>query len=135
MPFQVSYSAGGVVDELRKLPYPYFPSKTTPYVKGFRLFVPAQKGIYEVTYVPESDMDLTGVAVASTGYADFDYWELQIGDLKLFESIYTKELPEVYAPGALGAVVPVPAGTTIAFRFHNESATSKIVWPELRFLR
>lgn len=135
MGVSVSYVAGGQVDRIGSLPYPLFPSKSIPFVKGLRLPVPAMAGAYEAIYQPEVDVEFVELKVAASGYADGDWWELLVGEEKLFETIYTKELPEVAPAGPAGLVYPVPAGTSIRFVFHNDTSTSKTLWMELRFLR
>ena len=137
MPFTVGYSAGGVLDRIKaidQLPYPFFPTKRKPLIKGFILEVPAVQGVFTVEYTPSSDAELIGVSVAASGYAVPDFWELEVGQDKLFETIYTKELPEWIVLGPF-LVFPVLAGTTIRFSFHNDSRTSKQVWLNLSLLR
>lgn len=138
---QPSYPVGGVIDRVKKLPpleifkMPGQPSKTIPYAKGFRLELPAAKVTKEVTFTVPSDMELVSVAIACSGYADLDYWELGWNGEKLFEVMYTKEVPEAHAMGAGAGVLPVSAGDKLTMAFVNDSETSKVVWFNLRFLR
>src|SRR5690606_37142884 len=107
------------IDRLKSLPYPLFPSKHTPFIKGLRMEIPALPGEYEAIYQPAVDMELSGVKFAASGYADRDFWELIVGSEKLYETVYTKELPEAIPTLPSGLVYPVPAGTSIRFIFHN----------------
>ena len=136
MSFTPNYNVGGIIDLLRNLPYPLFPRKQKPFHKGFDVKMPARAGVYSFEYVPELDVEFTGIAVACSGYREGDYWELSVGEEKLFETIYTKELPESHSVGAgFGMIYPVEKGTRIKFDFYNDSRTSKTVWINLKFLR
>lgn len=133
--FGVVYIADGRI-QIRELPFPWFPKKTKPFVKGLSLSLPAADGTYEASYTPGADMELLTVAVACSGYAADDYWELWVGSERICETIYLKELPESVGMGSPWAVVfPVPAGTPVSFRFRNASATAKRVWVNFHFLR
>jgi len=150
MSFTVSYQVGGrvdkvkqvaqvsVVEEVKRINFPehLFPTKHRPFTKGFRMSIPAMTGTYETVYTPEEDMELVDIGIACSGYADNDYWELLVGDYKVVETMYTKELPEHINMGTtLYVVHAVPAGTPMRLQFHNDSGTSKTVWFNLRFLR
>lgn len=140
----VTYPVGGWLDEIKKLPpitianFPQQPgtaTKSKPFAKGFRLEVPAMAGEYAVQYTLPEDMEIVSIAVAASGYADHDYWELYFNSDKVIETMYTREVPEAHALGAGSGVFLLPQGTTITMAFNNGSGTSKIVWFSLRFLR
>jgi hypothetical protein len=136
--FSPTYSVGGVLDEIKKINFPphLFPTKTNPFTKGFRMQVPAMKGVYDTRYTVPQDMELIDVGLACSGYSDGDYWELSIGGNKIMETIYTKELPQHINMGTtLYCIEKIPAGTEILLQFYNESATAKTVWFDLRFLK
>lgn len=132
MAFNVVYLAGGALEEL---PHPLFPKKVIPFTKGIRMEMPAEQTTFEAIHEPSVDVEFFGVKFAATGYADRDYWELVIDQEKLFETIYTKELPHLMPAGSSGLVYPVSAGTPIRFIYNNDSATSKTVWIELQMLK
>lgn len=144
MPVVQNYNVGGVIDEVRKINFPdhLFPRFRTPYYKGFRNFsVPAIKNKYSIDYECTTDMELINVSLACSGYGDGDYWEVYTTapgeeEYCLIETMPTRELAESINMGnVLYIVHRLPAGSVIRFDFYNESATSKRVWPSLRFLR
>lgn len=138
-----AYAVGGVIDEIRNINWPahLFPRKTKPFLKGLRLEVPAIEGTYMVTYTCTEEMELVNVSIACSGYKDTDEWELITiapgeSEYKVVETMPTRELAESINMGHhLYIVHRLPAGSIIKFLFHNNSATSKIVWPSMRFLR
>lgn len=138
-----NYSVGGWIDEIKKINFPahLFPRKTKPYLKGFRLEIPAASGTYSIQYTTTQEMELINVSLACSGYKDTDEWEVSTmapGEpaYQVVESMPTRELAESINMGnVLYIVHRLPAGTTIRFDFHNKSGTSKTAWPSLRFLR
>lgn len=126
MAFRLSYQVGGRLDP------PFMPTKTIPFIKGQMMDVMGKIYIASMTYKAPYDMELVSVAVGASVYQVTDNWDLQVGGETVFESIYTKDLPE----GAyLMAVMSVPAGTDLIFRFHNEGGMAKSVWVNYQFLR
>jgi hypothetical protein len=138
-----NYNVGGWIDEIKKINFPahLFPQLTHPFLKGFRIDVPAIPGTYSITYPCAEDMELINVSLACSGYKDTDEWEVVTiapgeSEYKLVETMPTRELAESINMGnVLYIVHRLPAGSTIRFDFHNNSGTSKTVWPSLRFLR
>ncbi len=132
-----NYSVGGVIDEIKKVNIPGItPDFYVPYAKGFQIDVPALAGTYFCEYTLQEDMVMSGVAIACSGYRDKDFWELSVGNQKIFETIYTKELPEtIGTSGGLAAMYLIKAGTKITIDFHNDSCTSKKVWVNIRFYK
>lgn len=129
---------GGEIDsvgQVRRLPHPIFPKFTVPKIKGLYIDVPPVVGTYSAVIVADKDIEFINASLACSGYLHPDYWELQIGNYKLMETIYTKELPQTVYGGTLGVLVyPVKADTPIRVDFVNNSATSKQVWFDLKFL-
>lgn len=74
-------------------------------------------------------MELLGLEVGCTGYADVDYWDFYVGEKRICESIYTKEVAQTKWLG----VLPVETGTVLRLDFYNNSGTSKVVWVDLNF--
>lgn len=139
-----NYNVGGVIDEVKKINWPahLFPRLTEPYYKGFLdMLLPAVPGLYTQEYECPVDMELINVSLACSGYADGDYWEVYTtrpgeNEYCLVETMPTRELAESINMGnVLYIVHRLPAGSKIRFDFHNNSGTSKMVWPSLRFLR
>lgn len=136
MAFAISYLAGGVVDEVRKLPYPHFSKFTVPYVRGRMIDVAEEARVFTDTYALPFPTEFLSVALACSEYCIGDYWELTIGEVKICETIYTKELPESVSMGnSFGIVYPVFANTVLKFDFYNISGTPKAVWYNIKFLR
>ena len=98
MSFNVSYVAGGVIDKVRQLPYPHFSIYTVPYIKGRRIRADGG-GVFTDTFSLPFPTEFLSVAFAASEYCDGDYWELTLGDTKVCETIYTKELPESVSMG------------------------------------
>lgn len=135
MSFSVSYVAGGVIDKVRELPYPHFSKYTVPYIKGRRIRAEGG-GVFTDTFSLPFPTEFLSVAFAASEYCDGDYWELTLGDVKICETIYTKELPESVSMGnSFGIVYPLEENTTIKFDFHNVSGTAKSIWYNVKFLR
>lgn len=143
MPVVQNYNVGGWIDEIKKINFPahLFPRKTKPFLKGFRLEIPAVAGTYSVQYTCPEDMELINVSLACSGYRDTDEWEVTTmapgePEYQVVENMPTRELAESINMGnVLYIVHRLPAGSVIRFDFNNISGTSKTVWPSLRFLR
>jgi len=136
MGFSISYVSGGVIDKVRELPYPHFSKKTIPYIRGRQIDVTATIGVFEDSFSLPFDTEFLSVAFAGSVYSIGDYWELLINNVKVCETIFTKELPESVSMGnSFGIVYPIPAGTNIKFQFMNTSGTAKVVWYNIKFLR
>jgi hypothetical protein len=102
MPFQIVMSAGGDLDrvgEIGKLPYPLFPRKEVKKVKGSFIDIPPNQGTYSKLITLDKDVEFVSVSLAGTGYLFPDYWELTIGIYKIYETIYTKEVPQTITSG------------------------------------
>lgn len=129
---------GGDVDsvgKIRSLPHPQFPGKTVPKVKGIWIDVPPAVGIYSKVVVANKDLEFINASLAASGYLHPDYWEFTVGTYKMFETVYTKELPQtVYSGTMMAMVYPIASGTPMRLDFVNNSGTSKQVWFDLKFL-
>lgn len=154
MAFSPVLPVGGVVDEVKRIghidgitfPENAFPTLFGKYMKGLRMEIPAAVAPYTVEYELPVEMEFAEVSFAATGYSDGDYWELFIAlppvapaspvfDL-IYETIYTKELPQSIVAGhGIGNITKLPAGTIIRMVFHNESAASKTVYYDLKFFK
>ena len=136
-PFTAALLLGGEVERVGKLgslPYPLFPSKEIPKTKGLYIDVPPNKSTYSKVITPSQDIEFFSVAMACTGYLFPDYWEFTIGSYKIFESIYTKELPQTIQSGnMLSMIYPVKANTPLRLDFVNNSGTSKQVFFDVKF--
>lgn len=122
--FQVGYQAGGRFD------FPYFPTKPTPYIKGRRVRVndDVVTDIYPVPY----EMELLTISIGCSRYTDSDYWHLYVDGKQIYDSIYTKDVPEGFY---MMVVTEVKPGSEIKFEFHNDSGSYKTVWLNYQFLK
>lgn len=129
---------GGDIDRVGKigaLPHPQFPSKTVPKVKGIWIDVPPNVGVYSKIITANKDVEFITASLAASGYLHPDYWEFTVGTYKMFETIYTKELPQTIYSGTMMAMVyPIAKDVPIRVDFVNNSATSKQVWVDIKVL-
>ncbi|MGG1263856.1 hypothetical protein [Brevibacillus laterosporus] len=136
--FGGNISLGGDIDRVGKigaLPHPQFPNKTVPKVKGIWIDVPPNIGVYSKIITADKDVEFINASLAASGYLHPDYWEFTIGNYKLFETIYTKELPQtIYSGTMMSMVYPVVKDTPFRIDFINNSGTSKQVWIDLKLL-
>jgi hypothetical protein len=136
--FNAGIILGGEMDRIGridKLPYPIFPSLTMPKVKGSYIDVPPDTGTYPKIITSNKDLEFISISVACTGYLFPDYWEFYVGNYKVMETIYTKEVPQtVYSGTQMTMVLPIPAGTPMRVDFVNKSGTSKQVYLDLKLL-
>jgi hypothetical protein len=133
-----SFIFGGDLDRVGKigaLPHPQFPSKTVPKTKGIWIDVPPNVGVYSKIVTADKDVEFVNASLAASGYLHPDFWEFTVGTYKMFETIYTKELPQtIYSGTMLAMIYPIAAGTPMRIDFVNNSGTSKQVWIDLKFL-
>lgn len=122
--FNVSYQAGGRFD------FPFFPTKTKPFIKGRRLYV-AGSNVYDEYTVPQ-DMEFMTMSIGCSRYQDTDYWSLSINGEVYMESVYTKDVPEGFF---FMVVTPVKTGDVIRLDYENRSGSSKVAWFNYQFLR
>jgi len=133
--FGVTVVADGQV-RVMDLPHPLYPRKRRPYIKGLQLIVNPVAQTFTTTYTPSEDVELLSIAMAASGYSLGDYWWVDVGQERILDTIYTKELPESVLLGTPWSIVyPVTAGTPIKLSFHNASGTGKRVWWNLHMLR
>lgn len=129
---------GGDIDRVGKvqaLPHPQFPSKTVPKVKGVWIDVPPNVGVYSKLIVANKDVEFINASLAASGYLHPDYWEFTVGTYKMFETIYTKELPQtVYSGTMMSMIYPIKKDVPMRVDFVNKSGTSKQVWIDIKFL-
>ena len=135
MSFTISYVAGGVIDKVRRLPYPHFSLFEIPYIKGERMVI-SGAGAHERTFQLPFPTEFLSIAFATSDYCDGDYWDLYLGNVHVCETIYTKRLPESVAMGnSFGIVYPLDANVPVRFVFTNNSGEDKSVWFNIKFLR
>lgn len=102
-------------------------------VKGFYTPIPAIQAEFKVVeFIPTEDIIITGITYSQSAYKGNDYWELWVGEDKLFENVYTKELGE---QKHWEVINPVNAGTTIKVVLANNSGNSRHVWVDIEYVR
>ncbi|GBF32197.1 hypothetical protein DCCM_0388 [Desulfocucumis palustris] len=116
-----------------RLSPPFMPTKTQPYILGRLLHFPDDlAATREDTVILPFDAELLSVAVGASRYYPTDRWSLTVNGEKVFDSVYTKDLPE----GAfLVAVIPVAAGQVLKFSFDNTEGMAKYIWFNYQFLK
>lgn len=141
--FGANIVVGGELDKISqvnrlnsgRLDYPFMPTKTLSLTEGMLLEVPGMIGVFEKTYTPTVDVELTSVAVGANRYHAKDNWSLFIGVDKftnyVCKTIYTKDVPEGIQ---LMAVRTIEAGTPITLRFDNQGGQAKYVWANFQML-
>lgn len=122
--FNITYQAGGRFDS------PFYPTKGKPFIKGRRVLI--NSDFVEDTYVVPFDMELITIAIGASRYNDSDYWSLLIDGELIFDTIYTKDVPEGFY---FMVVREVQQNSEIVFKFYNDSGASKTVWLNYQFLK
>ncbi len=122
--FNLTYQAGGRFD------FPFFPTKGVPFIKGRRVLV--NDGFVEDVYNVPYHMELLTISIGASRYNDADNWSLFIDGELIFDTVYTKDVPEGFYFMVVKEVVP---GSEIVFRFNNDSGAYKTVWLNYQFLK
>jgi hypothetical protein len=122
--FNVNYQAGGRFDT------PYYPTKTKPFIKGRRVPIDSAEitDIYSVPY----EMELLTISLGASRYNDTDHWSLKVDGELIFDSVYTKDVPEGFYFMVVREVKP---GSQIEFKFNNDSGAYKTIWLNYQFLK
>ena len=135
----VGSGEGGVVDGVVSINL--FPEKSTPYNKTIQYEMPALEGTYEVLFdlstmpiVAGKEVELASYSFACSGYGDGDFLNVYINDTIIEDTWYTREIPEESSIGNGVAVYSIPIDSEIKVQFHNDSATSKILWFKIKLL-
>ena len=106
--------------------------KGTQKVRGFAESIPPLQGVFKVLeHTFSEDSVLTGITYSQSAWKGEDFWELWVGDDRVFETVYTKELGE---QKHWEVVHPVEAGKTVRLLLNNESGNSRDVWVDLEYV-
>ncbi|ALN97809.1 hypothetical protein Bp8pS_130 [Bacillus phage vB_BpuM-BpSp] len=98
---------------------------------GNILEVPSSDGKFTKRIKFDKDYSLAGVSISQSAWNNGDYWLLKIGDITIFNNIYTKlqgEYKKLYN------TIPVPKGSEIVLEYNNPSGNSKSVWFDYELL-
>lgn len=121
--FNVNYTAGGRLDA------PFYPSKPTPYIKGFIMEVGASSMQRE--YTLDQDAEFLGVAFAMSTYDTHDNVTVKVNGSEVIDTVFTKDLPEGIF---FTTLIPLAKGDRITFIFNNYSGIPKDVWYNYQML-
>ena len=136
MGVNVSYNAGGVVGEVKKIgSIKGFPENTQPFNEMVITRIPAASGDVEIEYVtPPDDVEILAITVTCSGYGETDTYDMFVGDRQWFKNWALSEVKEGLFLGSSTFVYKTESETPIRLVFHNNSGTSKTVWFGIRML-
>lgn len=97
-------------------------------VLGKMLNIPALKGDYEIEF--DIKGEINGLTYSQTGWRYEDSWDLKIDDDVVFENSRTKEVAEHKFLNGYN-----PCQDKVIFIYHNNSATSKVLWVDLEYFQ
>ena len=101
-------------------------------VQGFFKKIPAIQASYKIVeFIPSEQIILTGISYSQSAWKGTDCWDLEIGDNKIFQNVYTKEIGE---NKHFEVISPIEAGTPIKIILHNTSGNSRHVWVDLEYI-
>lgn len=118
----------GTVNDVRKLPHPYFPLKQLNFQTGGQIHIAHATGMYQAVYIPNKEIEFKGIHLCLTSYNIEDTYDVMIGARYVIKNSYVKEMTE-YRMFEVYEVVP--AGTPIVINFHNNSGLEKYLMYEI----
>lgn len=140
--FNVNYSAGGILDEVKKIPLVEnigsisgFAHFTQPYNVMECFEIPALIGDYEfeLTLLDE-EVEIIGMSLTCSGYGEDDHYDLYVNDNKWFDNWYVSEVKEGLFVGTSTYVYRAPENTKVKLVFKNDSGTQKNIYFGVRLL-
>ena len=99
--------------------------------KGQYLQIPAIEGTYQIKWVFEEDIYITGIRYSQSAWKYQDNWSLYIDEETIYETVFTKEVGEYKH---FNRFELVKAGTEITFELSNNSGNSRDLWADLEYL-
>lgn len=146
MGFHVNYSAGGSLDEVKKIDnitkveeigkIVNFPQFTQPFNEMERMRVPAMQGAYTLEYtLPDEPVEILALTVTCSGYGEEDYYNLFCNQDQWFKDWYFSEVKEGLFLGTSTFVYRAAPNTKFKLELHNVSGTGKTLWFGIRTLR
>jgi hypothetical protein len=116
------------VNEVLKLPYPYFPLKKFNYQAGGAVHITATVNNYQAVYIPNHDCELKVINLCFTSYNIEDTYDVWIGSRCIIKNSYVKEMSE---SRELEVYELVTANTPIVIEFNNNSGLEKYMMYDL----
>lgn len=110
------------VEEVLKLPYPYFPLKKFNYQVGGSVHITSTVNNYQAVYTPDKDCELKAIHMCFTSYNIEDTYDVWIGSRCIIKNSHVKEMSEFRD---LEVYEAVTAGTPIVIEFSNKSGLEK----------
>lgn len=120
-----------VVDQIKRLPHPYFPLKKLNFQHGGSLHIEALENIYQAVYIPPVDCEFKGIHLCCTAYNVDDTYDVMIGGRYVIQGSSVKEMAE---HRMFETYETVSAGTPIVIQFHNTSGLEKFLLYEIILL-
>lgn len=144
MAFSVDYTAGGSLDEIKKInniknitqvdKVVGLPIYRRPYNTMMKLDIPAIKRDYESIYTVETDCEMIAISLNCSGYGESDNYDIYADDKILFKKWYCAEVQEGLYLGTTISSYHLNKDAKLKLVFHNESSTAKTVWLGIRML-
>lgn len=101
-------------------------------IKGFHQQIPALRARYRIVdFIVPNNIVITGITYSQSAWKPIDCWELFVGEEKIFDTIYTKE---VATHKNWKVIQPVNQGTKIELILNNNSGNSRDVWVDLEYI-
>lgn len=121
-----------LVDEVRKLPHPYFPNPeyTYNFQPGGRIHVTTQN-TYQAVYTPTNPCELRLITLCASAYNVEDTYDVLVGSRYVIKNSNVKEMAELRK---MEVFEVVDAGTPIIINFHNNSGYEKHLFYDFSLL-
>lgn len=101
-------------------------------IKGFHQRIPAIIGAFKILeFEPSENIVITGVTYSQSAWKPEDYWDFFIGEDKLFDTIYTKEIA---THKNWKVIHPVNRNTKMELILYNNSGNSRDVWVDIEYV-
>lgn len=110
----------------------YDPNYLNSYVVGRRKAITADAGSQRDVFTLTFSGSLAKMAIHMSSYNDGDYWNLSGSDWTLFDTIYTKSVPESFV---LDVGKTLLSGSQIILDFFNTGSNAKTVWVDYYFIK
>lgn len=100
-------------------------------IYGRNLSIPAVNNSFDLIFNVPSNGKITSITISQSAWNFQDNWDLIINDSVVFSGVNTKEYGE---NKIFNVYYYVASGSNIVVRFHNNSASSKVLWVDFNIL-